>query len=246
MLLEGSVFKTQNYGDLTITKYVNNREVFVKFLSTGYETKTRLGDIKNGKVKDRLVPSVCRVGVIGDEITKIDGKALKEYQLWHNMLERCYCEKMHKRNPSYRDCYTSEAFKYYPYFKGWCSKQTGFGNEGWTLDKDILVKGNKIYSEDTCCFIPHTINQLLTKQDSKRGDNPIGVYYSTRKGKFIAMLSVSTKGKSLGSYDTAEGAFYAYKEAKESYIKEVANKWKNQIDPRVYEALMGYQVEITD
>ena len=34
--------------------------------------------------------------------------------------------------------------------------------------------------------------------------------------------------------------------ARESYVKEVANKWKDQIDPRVYEALMNYQVEITD
>ena len=46
--------------------------------------------------------------------------------------------------------------------------------------------------------------------------------------------------------DCAEEAFLAYKQAKELHIKEVANKWKDQIDPRVYEALMNYTVEITD
>ena len=47
-------------------------------------------------------------------------------------------------------------------------------------------------------------------------------------------------------FKTPEEAFYVYKEAKETYIKEVANRWKDQIDPRVYEALMKYEVEITD
>ena len=56
------------------------------------------------------------------------------------------------------------------------------------------------------------------------------------------------EGKSFetNSFDTPEEAFYVYKEAKEAYIKEVANKWKDQIDPKVYDALMKYQVEITD
>ena len=54
------------------------------------------------------------------------------------------------------------------------------------------------------------------------------------------------KKKTLGYYITAEEAFYAYKQAKEAHIKEVANKWKDQIDIRVYEALMKYEVEIMD
>ena len=52
--------------------------------------------------------------------------------------------------------------------------------------------------------------------------------------------------KWLGGFDTPEEAFLAYKQAKEAYIKEVANKWKGQIDPKVYEALMNWNVEITD
>lgn len=242
----GNIFTTNHYGSLIITNYVNNCEVYVKFIDTGYETKTRLGDIRNGKVKDRLVPSVCGVGVIGNETTKVNGKALKEYQLWHNMLERCYCDKMHKINPSYKDCYTSENFNYYPYFKDWCSKQIGFNSKGWALDKDILVKGNKVYSENTCCFVPHDINLMFTKRESKRGEHPIGVYYSSDRNGFIAMLSITNKRKGLGTYSTPEEAFQSYKQAKEDYIKDVANKWKDQIDPRAYEALMNYQVEITD
>lgn len=45
---------------------------------------------------------------------------------------------------------------------------------------------------------------------------------------------------------TPEEAFAVYKREKEKYIKEVANKWKDQIDPRVYESLMNWTIEITD
>ena len=50
--------------------------------------------------------------------------------------------------------------------------------------------------------------------------------------------------QNLGRFDTPEEAFQAYKQVKESYIKEVAEKWKGDIDPRVYEALMNWTVEI--
>ena len=56
------------------------------------------------------------------------------------------------------------------------------------------------------------------------------------------------KGKSehLGFFNTEIEAFNAYKVAKEAFVKEQANKYKSQIDPRAYEALMNYTVEITD
>ena len=60
----------------------------------------------------------------------------------------------------------------------------------------------------------------------------------------IYLLFSSTR--KLGVYNTPGEAFLAYKQAKEAYIKEVANKWKDQIDPRAYNALINYQVEITD
>ena len=47
-------------------------------------------------------------------------------------------------------------------------------------------------------------------------------------------------------FTNKEEAFNAYKTAKESFIKEQANKWKSQIDERAYNALMNYKVEIID
>lgn len=244
---EGEVFKTNNYGDLVVTEYVNSDKVWVKFVETGYETSAEMGQIKKGTVKDKSVPELYGVGVIGDEPATIGGKNSKEYMFWSNVLKRCYNAVYRLKQPTYIDCTTSENFKHFSYFKEWCNKQIGFGNDGWHLDKDILVKGNKVYSEDTCCFVPREINGLFTLRKNWRGDHPIGVCYNKTNNKFIAQICRGNGfQEKLGTYDTQEESFYVYKEAKEQHIKDVANKWKDQIDSRVYESLMSWNIEITD
>ena len=247
---EGEVFKTKNYGDLVITKYVSFLEVHVRFINTGFTTTTQLGSIKSGKVKDKMLPTVHGVGILGDEQTKVDGKHTKEYRLWHNMLARCYSVGYQKVQPTYIDCSVSENFRYLQYFKEWCNNQIGFNSVDekgrlFTLDKDILVKGNRVYNEDVCVFVPQEVNLLFIKRGNKRGDCVVGV--CKYKGKFVATVSTGKRVKDhLGVFKTEIEAFLAYKQAKEAYIKEVANKWKDKIDLRVYNALMKHEVEITD
>ena len=78
-----------------------------------------------------------------------------------------------------------------------------------------------------------------------RGNLPIGVSLN-RPGSFVAMMNLRIAKKYLGTFSTTEQAFKAYKQAKEAHIKALANKYKDQIDPRAYEALMNYKVEVTD
>ena len=243
----GSLVKTNNFGYILITRYVSSREVYSKFIDTGYEVKTTMQQLLKGNINDRLKPTVFGVGVIGECLT-VDscGNRLKEYQVWKGMLERCYSHKFQAKKPTYKGCTVSDSFKYYPYFKEWCEKQVGFNQEGWHLDKDIISKGNKIYSEDTCCFVPQEINSLLVRSNATRGKYPLGVSYLTRLGMFEASVSLGGRNKRIGRFYNAQEAFYAYKEVKESHIKEVANKWKDRIDLRVYNALMSWNIEITD
>jgi len=112
------------------------------------------------------------------------------------------------------------------------------------LDKDILVKGNKIYSPETCAFVPTVINNLFTSRVSKRGKYPIGV--SVSGSRYRVTMTKDNKQYFFGAYGTPEEGFQAYKNAKETYIKEVAELWKDKIGMRVYEALINYTVEITD
>ena len=244
----GKVCKSKSSGDFKIVKYNNVRNVEIQFINTGYRKVAEMKEVRNGGIKDPHAPSVYGVGILGTKyLASINGVQTKEYKLWCCMLVRCYSDSFKKKQPTYEGCEVSENFKSYEYFYEWCNKQIGFGNKDWHLDKDLLIKGNKVYSENTCVFLPKEINSLLTKREALRGENLIGVSWSKTNKAFVAMVN-KNKGKSehLGYFKTEIEAFNTYKQAKEAFVKEQANKFKSQIDPRAYNALMNYQVEITD
>ena len=244
----GKVCKSKSSGDFKILKYNNAKEVEIQFINTGFEVVVELGHIRNGNVKDQYSPSVFGVGVTGTKyLTTINGRNIKEYMLWCNMLRRCYSDNFKKKNPTYEGCEVGDKFKSYEYFYEWCHSQVGFANKDWQLDKDLLIKGNKVYNESTCVFIPKDINSLLTKSAASRGEHLIGVCWSKTHKAFRAMVR-KNKGKQehLGLFNTEIEAFNAYKKAKESFIKEQANQWKSEIDPRAYNTLMNYEVNSDD
>ena len=244
----GKICKSKSSGDFKILKYNDKTNVEIQFLKTGFEAVVQLGNIRNGNVKDSYSPSVYGVGISGAKYSISEGGVItKEYTLWCGMLKRCYSDTYQKKYPTYIGCKMSDKFKSYEYFYEWCHKQIGFGVKGWQLDKYLLVKGNKVYSESTCVFIPKEINQLLTKRASSRGEHLIGVCWDKRHKAFKAQVGKNKGGREhLGYFTTEIEAYNTYKQAKESFIKEQANKWKGKIDERAYNALMNYQVEITD
>ena len=244
----GKVYKSKSSGDFKIVEYNNKTNVKIQFINTGYEAVLELGNIRKGEVKDRLSPSVYGLGIVGTKYQiRVNGTLTKEYELWSEMLKRCYSDTYQKKYPTYEGCKVSDSFLHYEYFYEWCQNQIGFGIEGFELDKDLLIKGNKVYNESTCVFIPAEINSLLTKCTASRGEHLIGVCWHKRDKVFMATVS-KNKGKQehLGYFTTEIEAFNAYKQAKESFVKEQANKWKGQIDERAYLALINYEVSIDD
>ncbi len=242
---EGKLFPTKQSGNLEVLEYVSATEVTVRFIETGYTTKCRLANIISGQIKNRLKPSVYGVGIVGEKYPLENGKQSKEYNVWVRMLDRCYSTTNDTRK-TYEGCEVTSSFRYFPFFKEWCHNQVGFGEKGFALDKDNLVKGNKVYSPETCCFVPREINSLFVKRDKLRGEYPVGVCFHKPLNKYVSKLSAYGRSRNLGYFSSVSEAFYIYKEAKETHIKEVANKWKDQIDQRVYEALMNWEVDITD
>jgi len=192
-----------------------------------------------------MIKLVCGVGINDGSIkATLNGKMLKEYDLWKHMLLRVYSKPELKKHPSYTGCSISNTFIHYHLFHKWCQTQIGFGIQGYELDKDLLIKGNKVYSEDNCIFIPRVLNTLILKRTSSRGLLPIGV--NKHGSRFQASCSVDGRSKYIGMYDTPELAFQAYKTFKEAYIKEQAELYKDSIDPRAYLALLNYEVDIDD
>ena len=118
----GKVCKSKSSGDFKIVKYNDAKDVEIQFLKTGFETSVQLGSIRNGNVKDPYSPSVFGVGVSGTKYpSTINGVITKEYDLWQNMLRRCYSDIYKKKYPTYESCEASDKFKSYEYFYEWCN-----------------------------------------------------------------------------------------------------------------------------
>lgn len=112
------------------------------------------------------------------------------------------------------------------------------------VDKDILYKHNTIYSPQTCCIVPETLNMLFTNRQRYRGDLPVGVTH--KDGRYMAKCKIKSKDKYIGFFNSPIEAFNAYKNTKEKYIKEIAETFKSKIPEKIYNALMNYSIEIND
>lgn len=167
----------------------------------------------------------------------------KKQDCWRNMLKRCLFNDGRPKNESYVGCNICDEWLIYNNFEKWYDIHYV---EGWELDKDILIKGNKIYSPETCCFVPREINILFTNSRKTRGSFPIGVSFRKDSKKYRTRVTMYGKYITIGQYNTEIEAFNAYKETKEKHIKEVADKYKNLIPQKVYNSLYNYKVEITD
>lgn len=243
--LIGKVFETNNCGKCVIVDYLNSKNVIVEFVQYPCRVRCTLSWLKHGKVLNPMFPKVCGIGYIGLGVKPSQHSVA--YKAWSNMLTRAYCEEFKRNNPTYADVTVCEEWHNFQNFVKWCQLQVGFNNRdenglAYHLDKDILLRGNNIYSPETCCFVPRVINNLLIKKGSSSGKNHLGVHFVTKKGKFKASYRKGGVSKHLGYFDDPDEAFLAYKKAKELHVKEVAEEWKGAIDVRTYQALMRWEV----
>lgn len=167
------------------------------------------------------------------------------YKVWHSILVRTLYTPHKRLHPAYNDCTICDEWLNLSNFRDWFENPENGYLDGLQIDKDILVKGNKVYSPDTCCFVPREINAAISFKH--KGKCPI-IGVKVHLDKFETSISRYGNRVYLGIFDTVEEAFYAYKAAKEQYIKELAEKYfhMGKITERVYNALMKYEVDITD
>lgn len=241
--------KYNNQGlKMWIIEYRGYNDIDIEF-EDGFKVYNRTyNDFKNGTVKSKYFPELYGIGYMGDENSKDEnGKTFRSYSVWVNMMTRCYNDKYKEVRPTYKDVTMCEEWHNYSNFKKWYDENYyEVEGERTEIEKDILIKGNKLYSPSTCVFIPQTLNSLFTKRNSKRGVLPIGV--TKRKGcsKYTATYSINGKNKTLSGFDTPEEAFYAYKKKKEELIKQIADEYKDKIPKKLYDAMYKWEVEIDD
>lgn len=236
-LAPGSIFESVQFGFYQVIEYKSNNHIVVKFTDTGYISNPLLAmHVRNGSVKDYNYPTVVNFGYLGSfgGIKNITKTPL--YRKWHGMVKRC-------KNPwfkdvTYEDKDVVDEWASYPEFYAWAIAQKGHDKEGWELDKDFLVDGNKIYGPDTCCFIPKYLNGLFRNTKISEQGLPKGVY--RYRGKYIARIWLKDKKVSLGTYESIEEASLAYNSARNEYLRSLAEYYKEDLEDRVYIKLSTY------
>lgn len=174
--------------------------------------------------------------------TRVDRKYTKAHATWRGMLERCYSSKYHDVQPTYIGCTVSDEWLDYQNFAEWFYNHE-YSDLDYHLDKDLLITGNKVYSSETCCFVPRQLNSILNNKSRVRGKYPQGVYLHKQIGRYNAKVSIDGKQKCLGYFDCPDDAYQVYKIAKERYVKEKALEWRDRISDDVFQALTNWKLQ---
>lgn len=240
---------------MKIVECLDNNHIIVEFQDE-YKAKVKVqyGNFKSGSVRNPYAPTVYGVGMTGNKYpAKTNGKNTKEYDTWKHILQRCYDIKLKEKQPTYENVDCCDEWLHFENFYEWLHSQPNFDkwyeNKRWAIDKDILVKGSKIYSPATCCLVPQNVNCLFLKREAERGPYPIGVTYKNEGFLASCHNPFTNNNEQIGAYSTPEDAFcLGYKPYKENIIKQVAQIEfnKGNITEECYRAMMTYEVEIDD
>ena len=174
--------------------------------------------------------------------TRKGGRLTKAYSSWRPMMQRCYDARAQISRPWHTDCVVSNDWHDFQDFAEWYDNHP-YSDLGYELDKDLLFNGNKVYSPQTCCLIPHELNVLLLDRRLDRGVYPQGVDRKKSELKYRARLNVDGKSVYLGCFDCPSEAHQVYRAAKERYVKNKALEWANKIEWNVFVALMSWTLE---
>lgn len=229
----GKSFTSKRFGEYKVLgvydtngSKTGNKRYVVEFKNTGYQTIAIGCSIVNGNLKDSLKPIIYNKGYYG-YIKNV--KHNLYINMWVSMLQRCYDEKFHIKEETYKDCIVDDRWLCFEYFIQSIPKILGYqdmiDHQGikFEIDKDILTD-TKIYNLQNCVFIPGKINNFFTNIQKHNTSGYPGVSYNQIKEKYACNISNNGKCEHLGYFDNPFNAFIEYFKHKqlilEKYLEE--------------------------
>lgn len=198
---------------------------FVTVQIENYTFEVRTGDVKRGEVAYPLHKTILSTGYVG--IGEYSNKTHKTaYAIWRDMLRRSYDIMYHERQPTYKDVTVHHDWHNFQNFADWFYTKSNY-QDGWHLDKDLLSVTAKIYSQDTCVFVPQALNNFMVNVQLSNTSGYTGVSWCKQSNSWIARIKLvnTKKYKSLGYFSTKEEAAKAYDAAR----AEQAQVWKDRM-----------------
>lgn len=182
-MVEGFLHNTKN-GLIKIVKYTDRNSVLVEFVNSGYRVSCKSQAAREGRITDRMSPTVLGVAMIGDGPYRntINYKTTKEYKCWISMIYRCY-DKSSSNYHRYggRGVKVCDEWLNFQNFAKWYHEHIPAHGNNWQLDKDIKVDGNLIYGPDFCVFASpqeNTENAISKKFKMKSPSGDVVEFYN--------------------------------------------------------------------
>ena len=246
--------RINNFGSkMIIISYRKAIDIDVYFPEYNWKVKTSYNNFLKGELKCPYETRIYGIGFLGEGEYKAreNGKITKVYDYWKGMLKRCYDPYYINRELAYIDTIVCKEWHNFQNFAEWFyDNYYECNNERMELDKDILCKGNKIYSPENCIFVPNRINTLFIKMLNSSDRNGLIGTQDLNNGKYVWQCGyideLGERKRARGTCNSEEEAFEAYKTFKENYIKQVADEYEKLIPRELYKAMYEYEVEIDD
>ena len=149
------------------------------------------------------------------------------YSTWHDMIRRGYSQRCKEKYPTYQNVAVCEEWLLFSNFRNWWVENNV---RNWQLEKDILIKGNLIYSPEACAYVPNYLNTLLIDCAAARGDYPLGACYQTKSkiNPYRGSCRVGGKQKYLGYFPNPQEAHRAWQIFKIKVIKDSITRYTEE------------------
>jgi hypothetical protein len=241
----GSRFKSASGDWVTVGKDFDIKRVHVVF-DSGTVGVLQYQHIKHGDFKDWMQPSLCGVGYAGSYMVRGSAVSKRIYRRWAALIQRCYDPVTTKAFATYEGVSVCEDWHNYTKFKEWLMSKKNFDSAGWHIDKDLLCGGKgKLYSPDACILLPAEVNTSLQTVSHKDATcRSLGVFFEQKSQRYVAVVRADSKCNVLGKFRTEIEAARVYKAEKEKAIRDLAEKWKDKIEVKTYEALLKWEVPV--
>lgn len=236
---------------MIIVEYYSCNNIIVEFQD---EYKTRVSasyqTFKNSEIHNPYDKTLCGVGYlgIGKHQTKESGKDSKKYITWKAMIQRCYDENFQIKNPTYKNCSVCDKWHNFQNFGDWFDENFyQVEEEIMCLDKDIIMKGNKIYCPEYCCFLPKSINSSFIGKKRSNTNSLLGVVYLEKDDVYqVQCKTINGKRTYLGRFKDKQEAFSVYLSERYKTIRQYIDKYNNYLPNKIKSALLNYEFDMED
>lgn len=158
----------------------------------------------------------------------------RSYKLWQSMRHRLMDREEYKDVTMCAEWETYEGFLEWFNSSEFSNCRDELGNF-YFLDKDVLGGQRRLYSPETCAFIPQQLNNMFKRKISSM---KAGVQYLSGKAKpYRAYINYNRKHIHLGYYLTEDEAHSKFLEARKECLKNFIEVHSGRLDERVVDRI---------